>query len=197
VIENNASAIRALEPLAEEIELLQKCKVRPLRGWLLRLLWWSPALPWLALQSFNWQFRLDKRSLSVLHLKAIARVYGDYGNEMLELLRKNPAGAIKIILKRLKQKDGEWRRARLDLNKEVLEKNYQKSLDHRSFYFNQSDKKQVHQRTLVSEMRARVDAWKEAHEKGTKEGEDAAAPARTAKRLPASGAQENIDEPME
>lgn len=36
---------------------------------------------------------------------------------MLELLRKNPAGAIPVILRRLKQKDLEWRKARQDLNK--------------------------------------------------------------------------------
>jgi hypothetical protein len=120
----------------------------------------------------EWQFRLDRRSLGVLHLKAIARVYGEYGGEVLEvrtpaaargglgasaarqltrradapgpclgewfrwacarasllptmpppttrapmqLLRKNPAGAIPVILTRLKQKDEEWRRARLEV----------------------------------------------------------------------------------
>jgi hypothetical protein len=39
-----------------------------------------------------------------------------------------------------------------DLNKgwkEVLEKNYHKSLDHRSFYFGQQDKKAVMPRQLV------------------------------------------------
>ncbi|EWM25657.1 paired amphipathic helix protein sin3 [Nannochloropsis gaditana] len=48
---------------------------------------------------------------------------------VLELLRKNPAGAIPVILRRLKQKDLEWRKARQDLNKgwkDVLEKNYHK-----------------------------------------------------------------------
>jgi paired amphipathic helix protein Sin3a len=39
------------------------------------------------------------------------------GNEVLELLRKNPAVAIPTVLARLKQKDEEWRRARLELNK--------------------------------------------------------------------------------
>jgi paired amphipathic helix protein Sin3a len=37
--------------------------------------------------------------------------------QVLELLRKNPAGAIPVILRRLKQKDLEWRKARQDLNK--------------------------------------------------------------------------------
>ena len=32
--------------------------------------------------------------------------------QILELLRKNPAGTIPVVLKRLKQKDVEWRKAR-------------------------------------------------------------------------------------
>jgi len=61
VIENNAAAIRVLEPLAEEIAALQ------------------------AAEPTVWQFRLDSRSLGVLHLKAISRIYGDHGAEMLEV----------------------------------------------------------------------------------------------------------------
>lgn len=56
----------------------------------------------------------------------------------LELLRRNPAGAIPVILKRLKQKDLEWRKARQQLNnqwRDILIKNAPRSLDHRSFYF--------------------------------------------------------------
>jgi len=63
-----------------------------------------------------------------------------------------------VVLKRLKQKDLEWRKARQDLNKtwkEVLEKNYHKSLDHRSFYFRQQDKKHVLNRSLVQEIKVR------------------------------------------
>ncbi len=102
------------------------------------------------------QFRLDKRTLSVIHLKAIARVYGPHGAEILELLRKNPGGAIPIILARLKQKDEEWRQRRVELNKmwkSMMEKNYQKSLDHRSFYFKQGDRKLLSLKSLVSEIR--------------------------------------------
>jgi hypothetical protein len=86
----------------------------------------------------EWQFRLDRRALGVVHLKAIARVYGEHGAEMLELLRKAPADAVPVLLARLHEKDREWKRARRELNetwKAAMEKNYQKSLDHRSFYF--------------------------------------------------------------
>jgi paired amphipathic helix protein Sin3a len=137
-IENNASAIRALQPLAEEIDALRASE-----------------------SEFQWQFRLDRRSLGVLHLKAIARVYGGYGKAMLELLRKNPAGAIPVILRRLKQKDAEWRRARLELHKAwkgVQEKNYPKSLDHRSFYWKAADKKAVNVKVILGEVRNAVSA---------------------------------------
>ena len=73
VVDNNA--IRCLEPLNSEIQALK------------------------AADGFEWQFRLDRRAIGVIHLKAIARIYGDHGNEVLELLRKNPAGGIPIILK--------------------------------------------------------------------------------------------------
>ena len=56
------SAIRVLEPLAEEIQALKDYT-----------------------SGIEWQFRLDRRSLGVLHLKAISRVYGDFGNEVLEV----------------------------------------------------------------------------------------------------------------
>ncbi|OQR96732.1 paired amphipathic helix protein Sin3 [Thraustotheca clavata] len=120
VIDANASTIAILTPLAKEIETLQAT---------------SPT---------GWQYVLDKGALRVTHLNAITRIYGESGHQILELLRKHPAGAIPVILKRLQQKDEEWRRARQDLNKqwkEVNEKNYHKSLDHSSFYFKQKDKK--------------------------------------------------------
>ena len=51
----------------------------------------------------KWRYRFDKRTLGVVHLKTIARVYGDHGTEILELLRKNPAGAVPVVLARLKR----------------------------------------------------------------------------------------------
>jgi histone deacetylase complex regulatory component SIN3 len=137
-IENNASCIRILEPLAEEIAVLKEYT----KG------------------GIEWQFRLDRRSLGRLHLKAIARVYGEHGAEILELLRKNPGGAIPVILRRLKAKDEEWRRARRVLGerlKKVMEDNFYKSLDHRSFYFKQADNKAIRTKSLISELKSKVE----------------------------------------
>ena len=67
----------------------------------------------------RFSFQLEKRQLGTVHLNAITRLYGDHATEILELLRKNPAGTIPVVLKRLKQKDLEWRKARQELNKQV------------------------------------------------------------------------------
>eukprot|EP00501_MAST-03F_sp_TOSAG23-6_P000098 GSMAST32.ASY1.ANO1.100.1 assembled CDS len=134
VIEANLATIRLLEPLALDIqEMREKDKANSGE---------------------------NRRTLSVTHLKAIARIYADHGHEILELLRKNPAGAIPIVLKRLKQKDVEWKRVRKELEngwREVLKKNYAKSLDHRSFYFRQQDKKQVTTKYMLSDLKSKSD----------------------------------------
>jgi paired amphipathic helix protein Sin3a len=141
VIDSNMSTIRVLEPLAEEILSLKQIGGKR-----------DPNGPRYSLQ-------LEKRQLSTIHLNAISRIYGDHGEEILEMLRKNPAGTIPVVLKRLKQKDQEWRKARHELNKhwkEVVEKNHYKSFDHRSFYFRQTDKKYLSTKPLVQEIQTVV-----------------------------------------
>lgn len=143
VIEANASTIGILEPLAQEIEVLKSSG--------------DPSDD----DDKLWNYVVEKGTFRVTHLNAITRIYGEAGSQILELLRKFPAGAIPIILKRLKQKDEEWRRAREDLNrqwKEVNEKNYHKSLDHTSFYFKQKDKKQLGMKTMMQEAKKKLEA---------------------------------------
>jgi histone deacetylase complex regulatory component SIN3 len=43
-------------------------------------------------------------------------LYGDSGQEVVDVLRKNPASTLPIVLARLQQKDEEWRRVRLELS---------------------------------------------------------------------------------
>ena len=134
VIDANDATIAVLEPLVEEAQRLRRSK-----------------------ESIAWQFRLDRRSLSTTHLKAIARIYGGQGNEVLELLRRSPAAALPVILKRLKQKQSEWRRAQKESARKwraTVGANYPKSLDHRAFYFKQLDKKRLTAKSLVKEARA-------------------------------------------
>ena len=82
----NTATIRVLEPLAEEIAGLKSSASTG------------------AVNLSRYQFRLDKRGLSAVHLGAIARVYADHGDDMLKLLKKNPMGAIPVCLRRLQEK---------------------------------------------------------------------------------------------
>lgn len=81
---------------------------------------------------------------AALNLRCVERLYGDHGLDVMDILRKNPAHALPVILTRLKQKQEEWTRCRSDFNKvwaDIYAKNHYKSLDHRSFYFKQQDSK--------------------------------------------------------
>ena len=135
-IDSNLATIKILEPIAEEIENL-------------RVLEEGGRSP-----KFNLQ--LEKRNLSVVHLSSIARIYGENGTEILELLKKNPAGAIPVILKRLKQKDAEWTKAKQELNKswnDTVEKNYEKSFDHQALSFKTQDKRFYSAKNLVNDIK--------------------------------------------
>ncbi|XP_039005441.1 paired amphipathic helix protein Sin3-like 2 isoform X2 [Hibiscus syriacus] len=93
---------------------------------------------------------------TVIHLRCIERLYGDHGLDVMEILRKNPALGLPVILTRLKQKQEEWAKCRFDFNKvwaELYLKNHYKSLDHRSFYFKQQDSKNLSVKSLVAEIK--------------------------------------------
>ncbi|CAN8244921.1 unnamed protein product [Cochlearia groenlandica] len=97
-----------------------------------------------------------KEHLSVLNLRCIERLYGDYGLDFMELLKKNAHIALPVILTRLRQKQEEWAKCRSDFKKvwaEVYAKNHHKSLDHRSFYFKQQDSKNLSTKGLVAEIK--------------------------------------------
>ncbi|XP_077222252.1 paired amphipathic helix protein Sin3-like 4 [Tasmannia lanceolata] len=102
---------------------------------------------------------------TALNIRCIERLYGDHGLDVMDVLRKNAAHALPVILFRLKQKQEEWTRCRSDFNKvwaEIYAKNYHKSLDHRSFYFKQQDTKNLSTKALLAEI-------KEINEKKCKE----------------------------
>jgi paired amphipathic helix protein Sin3a len=82
------------------------------------------------------------------------------GPNVVDLLRKNPTVAIPVVLARLEQKDKEWRQNRLDMIpqwRKVFEQNYNKSLDHRSFYFKQADKKSLTPKSMLQEIKDAAD----------------------------------------
>lgn len=91
-----------------------------------------------------------------LNLRCIERLYGDHGLDVMDILRKNQALALPVILTRLKQKQDEWTKCRTDFNKvwaDIYARNHYKSLDHRSFYFKQQDSKNLSAKALVAEIK--------------------------------------------
>ncbi|CAL1392009.1 unnamed protein product [Linum trigynum] len=104
---------------------------------------------------FQSPIRIDGH-FTALNFRCIERLYGDHGLDVLDILRKNPAIALPVILTRLKQKQEEWMLCRRDFNKvwaEIYAKNHYKSLDHRSFYFKQQDSKTLSSKSLLTEIK--------------------------------------------
>ncbi|MFS8159916.1 MAG: hypothetical protein ACMG6E_06845, partial [Candidatus Roizmanbacteria bacterium] len=105
------------------------------------------------------QYKLCPRRFNTLRLKWIERTYAELGQEMLKLLPLNPAKAIPIIYERFKSN---YNRALDDKNEQVeiwkdtCEKNFQKSLDHRSFHFKMHEKKGQQIKNYMSEIKGIV-----------------------------------------
>mmetsp|Transcript_2091 Transcript_2091/g.7479 ORF Transcript_2091/g.7479 Transcript_2091/m.7479 type:complete len:1018 (-) Transcript_2091:188-3241(-) len=130
MIETNESAVRAMTKLNDHLNTL------------------TPE------QKAN--FKYSNVQMNSIHKRCVERIYGDHGSDILDLLAKNPAVAVPVILTRLKQKTEEWRQVQVEMNKvwkDVYEKNYVKSLDHRSFYFKQLDKRVLSSKGLLAEIK--------------------------------------------
>ncbi|TID13567.1 hypothetical protein CANINC_004925 [Pichia inconspicua] len=93
---------------------------------------------------------------STIYVKVIRKVYDkDRGWEVIDALHEHPAITVPIVLKRLKQKDEEWKRAHREWNKvwrEAEQKLLIKSLDHLGLSFKNIDKKLLTNKQLVSEI---------------------------------------------
>lgn len=93
---------------------------------------------------------------STIYEKVLKKIYGEGRyHEVVDALRESPAVSVPIVLRRLKQKDEEWRRAHREWNKvwrDTEQKVFYKSLDHRGLTFKQTDKKYLTTRQLVSEI---------------------------------------------
>lgn len=95
-------------------------------------------------------------SSQTIYKKVIRKIYDkDRGFEVIDALHENPAVAVPVVLKRLKQKDEEWKRAQREWNKvwrEMEQKVFYKSLDHLGLTFKQADKKLLTAKQMVSEI---------------------------------------------
>ncbi len=113
-IERNGSALRQVEPLAEEVSMLRESEERDSQP----------------IGRLN--YKLRPKSLHSNHVGAIARLYGDRGDEVLHHLLRNPLAVLPIVFQRLREKDNEWRRVRTEMSKQwrvVADTNFVASLD--------------------------------------------------------------------
>ena len=94
-----------------------------------------------------------------IYKRIIKKVYDkDKGNEIIEALHRSPASAVPIVLKRLKQKDEEWKLAQREWNKiwrETTAKSFWRSLDHQGITIKQNDKKIYSPKALISEIQTK------------------------------------------
>lgn len=136
IIETNASAIKQIEPYAEEVSLLRENEEK--EGQPIGRL----------------HYELRPNSLHSSHLNAIARLYGEQGDEVLHHLIRNPVATLPIIFKRLKDKDMEWRMVKSELSKHwrtVYETNFEPSLDVRSYFKRRDIEKSFHNQDLIED----------------------------------------------
>lgn len=140
-IDQNDSAIKTIAPLVEEINALPDEEARA--AW-----------------------RLAPNTLRAFHYRAAQRIYADHGTHIVSLLKQNPVVTLPRLLMRMQQKQAEWKAVLAEMMpvwQGIYKENYNKSLDHRSFYWKQTEKKNLTPKNLVQEIkdvadRRRLDA---------------------------------------
>lgn len=155
-IDSNAATLQRLIKISDELQFLSENELLLTKGTSVKK---SLVPDGAGFGGKIYQYTLDGRVLGVIHKLSIKRIYGDDGDEMLELCFKNPAVALPIVVNRLRQKDEEWRAARDMLNKkwrDLAELNYYMSLDHRSITWRATDKRATSTRALVAEIKDRA-----------------------------------------
>lgn len=97
-------------------------------------------------------------SAKAIHHRVIRKIYGrEPGSHVVQAMQESPALAIPVVLQRLKKKEEEWKRAKMEWNKvwrEVDARNYVKSLDHQAITFKAADKKYISAKSFVSQIEA-------------------------------------------
>lgn len=113
-IERNVHALRHIEPFAEEVQELRDQEEKD--GQPIGRL----------------QYQLNRYAMNTIHINAIARIYGERGDEVLQHLVRNPLVVLPIVYQRLKQKDAEWRKVKSEVTSRLnaaTAANYEGSLD--------------------------------------------------------------------
>ena len=138
-IERNANAMRQVEPMAEEVTQLRECEEKD------------------GQPIGRMHYKLRSRQLNCAQVNAIARLYGDSGDEVLQHLMRNPVAVLPIVYQRLSQKDAEWRKVKLDMSKKwnaVYESNYEGCMDATCFEYKKDLEKSFDERHLRRECKS-------------------------------------------
>ena len=98
-IERNVMAMRLVEPIADEVSQLRTSEEKD------------------GQPIGRMRYKLRSRQLNCGQVNAIARLYGDSGDEVLQHLIRNPIAVLPIVYRRLRQKDVEWRKAKAEMSK--------------------------------------------------------------------------------
>lgn len=144
VIETNASTIRSLEGVSKKLNRM------------------SPE----EINKYHFEDNLSG-NFHILHHKALKRIYGDKAPDIIEGLKRNPAVAVPVVLRRLKYKEEEWRDAQKGFNKiwrEQNEKYYLKSLDYQGINFKQNDVKILRSKSLLNDIETLFEERNEQNE---------------------------------
>ncbi|KAI8381266.1 uncharacterized protein BYT42DRAFT_604256 [Radiomyces spectabilis] len=134
-IEANLTTIALLEPIAERIDkmTLEEKTV------------------------FRLEPGLGGETVSI-YRRVIKKVYGkERGEEIIGLLYKKPVQVVPVLLRRLKSKHAEWKKAQNEWSKvwrELDSKNYYKSLDYQGLTFKSNDRRTIATKALVAEIEA-------------------------------------------
>lgn len=92
----------------------------------------------------------------------IRKLFQELSVKFLEKMRINPIEILKTFLEEIKihrEKHIKTKHEQEKQWKELCEKNFAKSLDHRAFYFKQSEKKYTSTKSFYSEIKERFDKW--------------------------------------
>eukprot|EP00047_Mylnosiga_fluctuans_P012588 m.27016 g.27016 ORF g.27016 m.27016 type:complete len:1120 (+) comp4360_c0_seq1:36-3395(+) len=147
VLESNLSTIRQLERVMKEIQALPADQQK--------------------------EYKLNTKNMhgasETIYRKAITRLYGDKVEDVFQAMRRDAVNAVPVVLRRLRQKQAEWRSAQRQWNRvwrDVNERNYLKSLDYKVSLFKRQDPLACKPKTLKQTMRDRRDAYR-AYRQGT------------------------------
>lgn len=126
-IERNVMAMRQVEPIADEVTELRENEEKD------------------GQPIGRMHYKLRSRTLNCAQLNAIARLYGDSGDEVVQHMMRNPVAVLPMVYRRLREKDAEWRKAKTELSKRwktLSEANHEGSLDVLC-YFNKKEIEQL------------------------------------------------------